>query len=75
MIGKFDIQVNLNGWLIPFHVESKGEGIFKVAYESVNIGHLLVNDTSKWMYLTDISDEKLLNSYTADKISKAIINY
>jgi len=75
MTGKFDIQIDLNGWLIPFHIENKGSGIFKVAYEKVTIGHLLLNESSKWMYLTDINDVNLLNSYTADKISMAIINY
>jgi hypothetical protein len=75
MIAKFDIQVDLNGWLIPFHIERKGYGIFKVAYENITLGHLMVNDASKWIYLKNIADRNLLNSYTADKISRAIVNY
>ncbi|SEB00180.1 hypothetical protein [Pedobacter hartonius] len=75
MIAKFNIQVNLNGWLIPFHIERKQSGIFKVFYENTILGHLLVNDYSKWVYLNNVGNEKLLNPYTADRISKAIVNY
>jgi hypothetical protein len=75
MIGKFDIQVNLNGWVIPFHIESQGEGVFKVIYDKLTLGHLLVNDTSKWIYLNNIAEDKLLNPYSAAMISQAITNY
>lgn len=75
MRAKFDIQVDFNGWLIPLHVENKGSGIFKIAYESVILGHLLVNDNSKWMYMNPVTEENLLNPSIAEKISEAIINY
>ena len=75
MIGKFDIQVDLNGWVIPFHIESQGEGVFKVIYDKLTVGHLLVNDTSKWIYLNPVTDNNLLNSYSAARISQAITNY
>jgi hypothetical protein len=75
MIKKFDIRINLNGWFIPFGIETKGYGVFKVTYESTLLGHLLLNESSKWIYLNNVIPGNLLNLYTADKISEAIVNY
>lgn len=75
MTATFNIQVDFNGWLIPLQVERKESGIFKIAYQSVVLGHLLVNETAKWMYVNPVTEENLLNPSIAEKISKAIINY
>jgi len=75
MSPKFDIQVNLNGWMIPFKIERKGYGIFKVAYENVSLGYLLLNESAKWLYLKSVKGEELLNPYSTRKITEAIVNY
>jgi hypothetical protein len=75
MRGKFDIEVDLNGWLVPMHVEQKGRGIFKVAYEDTILGYLVQNERSRWNYIHNIFSEGLLNPQTTERISNAIINY
>ena len=75
MKAKFDIQVNLNGWMIPFHIERKGYGIFKVAYENMILGHLMLSECTKWLYIRNVAVDDLLNVRTRNKISAAIINY
>lgn len=75
MTGKFDIEINLNGWLIPIHVEQKGSGIFKVAYGGTTLGLVLQNQGSSWTYVQNLFNNGLLNKLTADKIGTAIINY
>jgi len=75
MKAKFDIQIDLNGWVIPFHIEREGYGIFKVAYENIALGYLLLNNSAKWLYIKNISGGNLLNPRTRTKISKAILNY
>lgn len=72
---KFDIQIDLNGWLIPFHIERRGKGIFKVAYEELTLGHLLLDECSKWTYMKNAMTGKLLNAKTTAKITQAIVNY
>lgn len=75
MKAKFDIQINLNGWVIPFHIERQGYGIFKVAYKNLALGHMLLTERAKWFYIKNITGESLLNLPTRIAISKAIINY
>jgi len=75
MAGKFDITIDLNGWLVPMHVEKKGGGVFKVAYEDMILGYLVQNDCSRWNYVHNVFSEGLLNAQTADRIRQAIINY
>jgi len=75
MSAKFDIQIDLNGWLIPFHIERKGKGIFKVAYEELTLGYLLLDEYARWKYMKSVFADKLLNSKTTAKITNAIINY
>jgi len=75
MTGQFDIEIDLNGWLIPIHVEQKGEGIFKVAYGRTTLGILLKNQGSNWSYAQNLLSKGLLNKVTSEKISRAITNY
>jgi hypothetical protein len=75
MTGKFDIEINMNGWLVPMHIEQKGEGVFKVAYEDITLGYLLQNERSRWQYVDNIFNGSLLNAQTTAMIGKAIINY
>ncbi|WP_158798530.1 hypothetical protein [Pedobacter sp. L105] len=75
MSAKFDIQIDLNGWLVPFHIERKGKGIFKIAYEELSLGHLLLDEYSRWIYKKSMNAGQLLNAGTTAKITKAIINY
>lgn len=75
MRAKFDIQIDLNGWVIPFHIERRGNRIFKIAYGNTALGHLLLNENSKWDYFAAYSGSKLMNLCTRNKIGKAIINY
>lgn len=72
---RFDVEIDLNGWLIPIHVEQKGTGIFKVAYGNTSLGILLQSETSKWSYVQNLFSKGLLNKITTDKISFAIRNY
>lgn len=75
MTGEFDIEVNLNGWLVPMHVQRKGLGVFKVAYEDTTLGYLLRSETSRWQYIHNVLSRSLLNAQTTAMIGKAIINY
>lgn len=75
MSEKFDIEVDLNGWLVPMHVEQKGKDVFKVAYEDVTLGYLVHKEPSKWKYIHNIFTEGLLNARTAAMIGQAIKAY
>lgn len=76
MSEKFDIQINLNGWLIPFSIENKGSGIFKINFENLTLGFLKANNSNRWTYLQNsIAGEGLLNKRTTDKICQAIKYY
>lgn len=72
---RFDVEIDLNGWLIPIQVEQKGSGIFKVAYGNTSLGLLIQSETSKWTYVQNLFSRGLLNKLTTDKISVAIRNY
>lgn len=75
MSAEFNIQVDLNGWIVPFRIEEKGQGIFKIAYHSLLIGHVLLNEAKKCIYISNVGESPLLNAYTAEKIGEAIIKY
>jgi len=75
MRAEFDIQVNLNGWLVPIHVQKKGSGVFKVAYENTTLGYLMQNNDSRWQYLHNVFSSSLLNAQTTAIIGKAIRTY
>lgn len=75
MTGKFDVEIDLNGWLVPIHVEQKDRGIFKVAYGNTSLGILVQSDASKWTYVQNPVSSGLLNKVTTEKISEAIRNY
>lgn len=72
---RFDVEIDLNGWLIPIQVEQKGSGIFKVTYGNTSLGLLIQSETSKWTYVQNLFSRGLLNKLTTDKISFAIRNY
>jgi hypothetical protein len=72
---RFDIQIDLNGWVIPFQIERKDSGIFKVLYDNLTLGFILLNNASKAMYLQPAMSHELLNKQTADKICEAIKYY
>jgi hypothetical protein len=72
MTAKFNIEIDLNGWLVPICVEGKGSGIFKVAYGDVTLGLLVQNESSNWMYTQDLFSTGCLNELTSKKISQAI---
>jgi hypothetical protein len=71
----FDIQIDLNGWLIPFQIERKGAGTFKVIFENLSLGFVLLNNSSQWIYLQKTMRRGLLNKQTTDKICEAIKYY
>jgi|GEM_PF-2093638 len=75
MTGKFDIEVDLNGWLVPMHIEQKGQGIFKVVYEDTILGYLQQHERFRWSTITDMFSPGLLNQQTTEMIGKAIINH
>jgi len=75
MTRQFDIEVDLNGWLVPMHIEQKGKGVFKVVYEDTILGYLQQHGLFKWSALTDLVTPSLLNQQTTEKIGKAIINH
>lgn len=74
MTAKFNIQITLNGWVIPFDIERHGKGVFKVAYRNAVLGHLLLTEKAKWYYI-NYSSQNLLNKITRTKITEAIVNY
>jgi hypothetical protein len=75
MTGKFEIKVDLNGWLVPMLVEKKGSGVFKVAYEDMTLGYLVENEGSRWNYVHNVFNEELLNAQTAERIKNAIVSH
>ncbi len=61
--------------MIPFHIERKGYGIFKIAYENTSLGYLMLTEKMQWLYIRNVATGDLLNPPTRTKISEAIINY
>jgi hypothetical protein len=72
MTAQFNIEIDLNGWLVPIRVEGKGSGIFKVAYGDTTLGLLVQNESSHWLYTQDLFSTGCLNALTSEKISQAI---
>jgi hypothetical protein len=72
MTAKFNIEIDLNGWLVPICVEGKGSGIYKVAYGDVTLGMLVQNESPQWLYTQDLFSVGCLNALTSEKISQAI---